>query len=79
MSILPATLESLRKAEERVQRVAERLARLPLDGEAAEPQDVVDLSADVVALIAARNAHSVNAKAAGSAQELDRRVLDILG
>lgn len=79
MSILPTASEGLRKAEERVQRVAERLARLPLSTEGAPPEDVVDLSAEVVALLEAKNAHAANAKVAATAAELDQHILDILG
>jgi len=79
MSILPTATEGLRKAEERVQRVAERLARYSPPGDSSAPQDVVDLSAEVVALLEAKNAHAVNAKVAETAVELDQRLLDILG
>jgi|GEM_PF-1592422 len=79
MDILPTAAEGLRKAEERVQRVAERLSRLPLSGDASAPEDVVDLSAEVVALIEAKNVYSVNARVAQTAAELDQHILDILG
>ncbi|MBL8239457.1 MAG: hypothetical protein JNM66_18675 [Bryobacterales bacterium] len=79
MSILPTATEGLRKAEERVQRVAERLARLPLSADAGAPEDVVDLSAEVVALLEAKSAHAANAKVAQTAAEMEERILDILG
>ena len=80
MSILPANAEGLRKAEDRIQRAAERLARLPLSGDGSAPEDVVDLSAEMVALLEAKAAHGVNAKAAAeTAAEVDRHILDILG
>jgi len=79
MSILPTAAEGLRSAEERVNRVAQRLSRLPLSGDASVPEDVVDLSAEVVALIEAKNLHGVNAKVAQTAAELDQHILDILG
>ena len=79
MSILPTAAEGLRKAEERVQRVAERLSRFSLSTDASAPEDVVDLSAEVVALIEAKNLHGVNAKVVQTAAELDRHILDILG
>lgn len=68
----------MRRAEERIQRVAERLSRLPLSSDEV-PQDVVDLSAEVVALLDAKNSHAVNAKVAETACELDQKLLDILG
>jgi flagellar hook protein FlgE len=39
----------------------------------------VDLSAEVVALLEAKNAHAINAKVAETATQLDQRLLDILG
>ncbi len=78
MSILPTATEGLRKAEERIQKVAERLSKLPLSVDAA-PEDIVDLSAETVALLEARNAHAANAKVAETAAEIDRHILDILG
>ena len=68
----------MRRAEERIQRVAERLSRLPLSSDEA-PRDVVDLSAEVVALLDAKNAHAANAKVAETAVALDQKILDILG
>ena len=79
MSIIAISTEGLRKAEERVQRVAERLSRLPLTGDPSTPKDVVDLSAEVVALLEAKNAHAANAKVIQTSAELDRHILDILG
>ncbi len=79
MSLIPTATEGMRKAEERVQRAAERLARLPLAGDASAPEDVVDLSAEVVALLEAKNAHAINAKVAETATQLDQHLLDILG
>ena len=79
MSLLLTSAEGLNKAEERVQRVAERLSRLPLAGDASAPEDVIDLSAEVVALIEAKNLHGVNTKVIQTAAELDRHILNILG
>ena len=79
MSILPTATEGLRKAEERVQRVAERLSRLPLSADAYAPEDVVDLSAEVVALLEAKTTHAANAKVVQTAAEMEERILDILG
>ena len=78
MSVIPTAAEGIRQAEERVQRVAERLARLPLQGDET-PQDVVDLSAEMVALLEARNKAAINSKVAQTGQELDQHLLDMLG
>ena len=79
MSILLTASEGLNKAEERVQRVAERLSRLHLSADPAAPADIVDLSAEAVALIEAKNLHGVNAKVIQTAAELDQHILNILG
>lgn len=79
MSILPTAAEGLRKAEDRIQRAAERLSRLPLSGDSSAPEDVVDLSAEVVALLEAKAAHAVNAKVAETGAQLERQLLNILG
>jgi flagellar hook-associated protein FlgK len=74
---LTISTEGLRRAEERVQRVAERLARLPLQG-SGSPEDIVELSDEMVALIEARHAHAANAKAIETHVEMQRHLLDIL-
>ena len=79
MSLLPTASETLRATEERLQRVAERLARLPLSVTSPAPEDVVDLSDEVVALLQAKTAHAVQIKAVETAAEMDERILDILG
>lgn len=79
MGILPTATEGLRRAEERIQRVAERLARLPADGSTGAPEDTVDLSAEVVAMLEAKNEHAVHAKVAETAVEMEQHILDILG
>lgn len=79
MGILPIAAEGIRKADERVQRAAERLARLGPPTDSAAPEDVIDLSAEVVALLEAKNAHAINAKVAETATSLDQHLLDILG
>ena len=79
MSSLPTAAEGLGRAEERVQRIAERLSRLPFSADPSAPEDVVDLSAEVVALIAAKSLHGVNAKVLQTVAALDASSLNILG
>lgn len=79
MSVLPTASEGLRKAEDRILRVAERLSRLPLSADESAPVDVVEWSAEVAALLTAKTEHAANAETARSSAELDRAVLDILG
>ena len=77
MDIVNTSLEGMRRAEAAVDRSATRIARLPVSL-TGEPRDIVDLSAEAVALIEARNAFSANVKAAQTGQELDRSILDLL-
>lgn len=79
MSLLPTSVESLKRAEERVLRVAERLVSLPRSGSGDDPEDVVDLSAEVVELLNAKNSYAASGQVTRSLQELDDRILDILG
>jgi len=71
-------LAGMQRAEDLLNRTAERLASLPLSTSDA-PVDTVDLSAEMVALIEARNMMAVNVKAAQTADEMARRTLDLLG
>ena len=57
-------------ARERFERAAARAAR--------PEQDSVDLSAEAVALLEARNAFALNARVARAAGEMERDALDIL-
>jgi flagellar basal body rod protein FlgC len=77
MSLQSIAAEGLRKAEERVQRVAERLARGSL-ADASAPEDMVDLSAEMVALMEASHAHAAVAKVIETANQLEENTLDIL-
>ena len=79
MGILPTATEGLSRTGERIQRVAERLARLPSQDSGSAPEDTVDLSTEVLALLAAKNEHAVNVKLAETAAEVEQQILDILG
>ncbi|MBI4908056.1 MAG: hypothetical protein HY820_30810 [Acidobacteria bacterium] len=78
MDIVQSSMEGLLRAEAAVGRAANRIAGMPLSLN-GEPEDIVDLSAEAVALMVARNSHSANIKAAEAGQELAKSTLDLLG
>jgi hypothetical protein len=78
MGILNAGLEGLRQAEAKLEKVSSRLAQMPV-GLTGEPQDVVDISAEAVAMLVAKNSFEANLKSLEAAQELAKSTLDIVG
>ena len=58
-------------ARERFERAAARIAQ--------PRQDSVELSAEAVALLEARNAFALNARVARAGSEMEKKALDILG
>jgi flagellar hook protein FlgE len=78
MSLLPIAAKGLANAEEKLERAARRLAQLPSSA-SETPEDVVDLSAEMVSMLQARTEHAANAKVAETAQEIDQHLLDLLG
>ena len=78
MTVLSTALGGIQLAETRVERAAERIARMPLST-SQEEDDTVDLSAAVVGLLEARNAYQANLRVAESAAQLTRNLLDVLG
>jgi len=77
MTVLSTALGGIQLAETRVEKAAERIARMPLS--TSQEEDTVDLSAAVVGLLEARNAYQANLRVAESAAQLTRNVLDVLG
>ena len=75
---MSTALGGIQLAETRVERAAERIARMPLST-SQEEDDTVDLSAAVVGLLEARNAYQANLRVAESAAQLTRNLLDVLG
>lgn len=76
MQALQAALEVLQNAELKLEKTAKRLA------DAASPDapvDSVSLSDEVVAMLEARNQAAVAVSVAHTDQEMQQRVLDILG
>lgn len=75
---IQAGLEGLRRSELSVEKIAKRLAELPVTI-TGEPQDIVDLSAEAVALLTSQNAFEANLKSIETASEMAASTLDILG
>jgi flagellar hook-associated protein FlgK len=74
VEISAIALGGMNQAQTRLEGTANRLAK------AADPAaaDTVDLSAEMVALMEARNAFAVNAKVAATGDELQKSVIDLL-
>ena len=76
MNVTSTAIEGLNRAEEKLQSVASKLARVSDTNSA--PEDTVDLSAEMIALIEARNEHAVNVKVLETANDIERHMLDVL-
>ncbi len=70
-----APLEGIRVQTDRLYSAATRLAKAG----STEGGDHVDLSAELIALLVARNGVAANVKAAQAVDETSRTVLDLLG
>lgn len=93
MSSISPSLEGLQRAESQITESARRLSRLPAafssllarsgGGDAgsasAEPLDIVDISAESIALMQARNAGEANLAAIRTFDEVQQHLLSILG
>ena len=69
-------LAGLEKAQEKLAAVAKRLAG---GGQVSAGGDLVDLSAEMVALMLAKNASGANLKAVEVANEMASQSIDVLG
>ncbi len=79
MKVFEIALQGLDQAEAVLEGAAGRLARLPLALEDASPEDSVNLSAEMVALLEARARFQINARVLRTAAEMERHLLDVLG
>jgi hypothetical protein len=75
MELSAIALRGMEQAQGRVEDSAARLART---GAADYGGDTVDLSSEVVQLLAARNDFAANARVAETAGEMERKVIDLL-
>lgn len=78
MELQSIGLAGLEKAQEKLQQSAKRLAAATGYGPQSPPSDVVDLSAEMVALSQASRLAEVNLKVVETANELSSRTIDIL-
>lgn len=60
-------------------KAAGKIARVPLSATGAGGGDVVDLSAEILAMMAAKNTFAANVKAAKSMDEIQKSLIDVLG
>ena len=79
MRVVDDALNGLDQAEAMLERTADRLARLPLALEQPAPQDAVELSAEMVSLLEARNYFRINTRVLNTAFEMEEQLLDVLG
>ncbi len=77
MSIVQSGLEGLQRAQAAADKSAARIAGFPLSPGGSE-EDVVDISAEAVALMAARNAFEASISLIETGSEMQRSTLDIL-
>jgi len=77
--VVDAALDGLSQAQVMLEGTASRLARLPIALEQRAPQDGVDLSAEMAALLEARNLFHINTRVLRTAFEMDEHLLDVLG
>jgi hypothetical protein len=76
MTALGSALETIERASALLDRTASRLARPPsIDGAA----DTVDLSAEMIALLEARNTGAVGVKLAQAVDDLQKTALSVFG
>jgi flagellar basal body rod protein FlgC len=72
MDVLSVALDNIGRATARLDGVAARIAKV------AEPQDTIDLSAEMVALMEARNSFEAGIAVLRTANELSKNLVDLL-
>jgi hypothetical protein len=76
--ILQAGLDGLHQAESRLERASSRLSQLPVSL-SGEVQDVVDISAEAVEILIAKNQFQASLKIIETGAEVAESTLDLLG
>ena len=79
MVAMTQALQGLARSEAQLNGVAQKLAQLPVLPSENGPGDQVDLSAEAVALIQARNSFEANTKMMKVAEEMQKALLDVVG
>ena len=73
MNVLGAALGGMQNAQGRFEKAAERIA-----GASFHPTDSVDLSTDMVEMLAARNQYLSNARVIQTGDDMQKKLLNIL-
>jgi len=73
MNVLGAALGGMQNAQGRFEKAGERIA-----GAFSEPTDSVDLSTDMVEMLAARNQYLSNARVIQTGDDMQKKLLNIL-
>lgn len=81
MNLTSIGLEGLKRAEEKLERTAKDLGRLPLSASAGEgaASDEVSLSDSMVSLLEVRHSYEANLKLISTEDELAEHMIDLLG
>jgi flagellar basal body rod protein FlgF len=79
MDPVSTALQGLQQAEANLEHTANRLARLPLSADGEGGGDVVSLSDEMVALLRVHQAFDTNLKVIRAAEEMQKKVIDLLG
>jgi flagellar hook protein FlgE len=73
MNVLGAALGGMQDAQSRFEKAAEKIAGAPI-----QPSDSVDLSTDMVEMLAARNQYLSNARVVQTGDDMQKKLLNIL-
>ena len=73
MDVMSAALGGMRTAQNSLERTADRIA-----GATAQPQDSVDLSTEMVEMLAAANQYQANARVLQTSDTMQKKLLNIL-
>jgi flagellar basal body rod protein FlgG len=73
MNVLGAALGGMQGAQTKFEKAAERIA-----GASTQPTDSVDLSTDMVEMLAARNQYQSNARIIQTSDDMQKKLLNIL-
>jgi flagellar basal body rod protein FlgC len=77
MNVYATGLEGLQRAEAKLEKAATRVANFV--GSLENPQDVVDLSQEAVAIMAAETGYKANLKSIETMTELQQSTIDLMG
>jgi flagellar basal body rod protein FlgG len=78
-SIAVSSLQGMQNAEAQLQAAAGKIAQLPGVLQDPPKADTVDLSAEMVAMLSARDNFMANVEAAKTGDELQRALLNLVG